>query len=530
MTDPRRILFLMRHSGFVRNFECLLHELAQRGHLVHLGFEMSREDTTLAEALAEQHPTLTWGAAPVRSDSWTSLAHDLRGGSDGLRYLTHEYVAAPKLRERGLRSMPLAVRLAVSLPGGRSRWALRGLDASLRRLEGALPPDVGVERFLDDQRPHLVLVTPLVAGPTQDDIVVAARRRHIPTALAVTSWDNLTNKGVIRPTLDRLLVWNEGQRREAMQMHGVPGERIVVTGAHSYDHWFNWAPTRDRDAFAAQVGLPADRPIVLYLCSSKFIAPDEPAFVRRWLRALRAGPAPIRDAAVLVRPHPATGWWWADVDLGEHGPVSVWPRTGASPADVESKQDYFDSMYHCAAAVGINTSALIELAIIGRPVFTVLEPEFRDTQEGTLHFSHLTDAGGGLLTVARDLDEHLDHLAGTIAADSSFARREEFLRAFVRPHGLGRPAAPIMADAIEAMHVSAPVAIPGRLDALLRALLLPVRGSGLPTGRKRGLRFRAKRRLRRARMGKRARRARRQVARRWRRARRRVTRRLPFAR
>jgi hypothetical protein len=68
MSSSRRILFIMRHSGFVRNFENLLHELAGRGHQVHLGFELPREDTRLAEALAEQHPTLTWGPAPVRSD------------------------------------------------------------------------------------------------------------------------------------------------------------------------------------------------------------------------------------------------------------------------------------------------------------------------------------------------------------------------------------------------------------------------------------------------------------------------------
>jgi len=83
----------------------------------------------------------------VRSDRWTSLAHDLRGGLDGLRYLANEYAAAPKLRERG-RSMPLAVRSAVALLGGRRRRFLRLLGALPRRLDGALPPDMGVERFL----------------------------------------------------------------------------------------------------------------------------------------------------------------------------------------------------------------------------------------------------------------------------------------------------------------------------------------------------------------------------------------------
>jgi hypothetical protein len=54
--------------------------------------------------------------------------------------------------------------------------------------------------------------------------------------------------------------------------------------------------------------------------------------------------------------------------------------------------------------------------IVGRPAFTVLDEDFCDTQEGTLHFAHLTGAGGGMLTVAYDLDEHLGQLAGALTA------------------------------------------------------------------------------------------------------------------
>ena len=41
--------------------------------------------------------------------------------------------------------------------------------------------------------------------------------------------------------------------------------------------------------------------------------------------------------------------------------------------------------------VGINTTAQIEGAIVGRPVHTVLADDFRFTQEGTLHFHYLED-------------------------------------------------------------------------------------------------------------------------------------------
>ena len=84
---------------------------------------------------------------------------------------------------------------------------------------------------------------------------------------------------------------------------------------------------------------------------------------------------------------------------GEHQ-VAVWPALGADPVDIGAKSDYFDSIYHCAAVVGINTSALIESAIVNRPVCTWLAPRYRGTQEGTLHFHHLVQSNGGMLNVA----------------------------------------------------------------------------------------------------------------------------------
>ena len=43
----------------------------------------------------------------------------------------------------------------------------------------------------------------------------------------------------------------------------------------------------------------------------------------------------------------------------------------------------------CSSDLGVNTSAMIEAAILGRPVLSVLAPEFAATQEGTVHFHYL---------------------------------------------------------------------------------------------------------------------------------------------
>ena len=98
---------------------------------------------------------------------------------------------------------------------------------------------------------HAVPRPALRSSPTS-----CARRRRsgCASAICVKSWDNLSSKSVIRPVPDRLFVWNEVQRGEAASLHGIPPERVVVTGAQCFDDWFDWPP-RPRDEFAARAGL-----------------------------------------------------------------------------------------------------------------------------------------------------------------------------------------------------------------------------------------------------------------------------------
>ena len=478
-----RILFLMRHAGYVRNFEWTLRRLLDRGHRVELAFQNAGhysllDPSNVAQQLVEQYPRFSKTVAPVRQDDLGFAAQELRFGLDYLRYLGPEYHNAPKLRERARRGVP-EEWLKRSSEGffatatGRA-FAARGLRALAR----ALPTDAGIDAFLKVSQPQVLAVTPLIEpGAPQAEYLRSARALGIRTALCVASWDNLTNKGLIHGDVDLVTVWNEAMKQEAVTFHGIPPERVAVTGAQPFDHWFDWAPSQSRDAFCQRVGLPADRPYILYLCSSGFIAPEESGFIRNWIAQIRQSGLPsLARAGILVRPHPQNVKQWRDDDLSEFGDVAVWPRAGAVPSDQQSRADYFDSIYHCGAAVGVNTTAEIESAIVGRGVFTLLAPEFRETQEGTLHFEHLRRAGGGLVQVAENMVEHLGHLDDALrdpAASEERCRR--FVQTFVRPYGLDEPATTRVVRALEDLaraEAPAPSQVP-RWAPLARALLRP---------------------------------------------------------
>jgi hypothetical protein len=452
------IYFSMRHRGALRNFASTIAALAARGHRVHLSFMAPDRygDGRLLWELLDAHPTITYTELPKKRPSgfWLSTVQVLRCWVDFLRYLEPEYARADKLRERARWRVPRFVAGISRLPLVNSHRGRRWLWGLLHMAERAIPPDPWVTDLIKAEAPDVVLVTPLVdIGSDQTDVVKSAHALGIPTGLCVHSWDNLTNKGLMRIVPDRVFVWNEAQKREAVQMHGVDADAVVVTGAPVFDQWFDRRPETTSEEFCARTGLPPDRPYVLYLGSSAFIAPEESTFVTEWLRALRsATDARVREAAVLIRPHPENQPAWQRFDVSEFPNVVVWPRGGANPVDAQSKSDFFDSIHHGIAAVGINTTAQIEAGIQDRPVFTVGSDEHEGTQEGTLHFEYLVSEGGGLARHARSLEQHVTQLAGAFDRDDAEQqRRRAFVQAFVRPFGLDQAATPRLADGVEAL-------------------------------------------------------------------------------
>ena len=165
-----------------------------------------------------------------------------------------------------------------------------------------------------------------------------------------------------------------------------------------------------------------------------------------------------------MRPHPYNCRAWDPDPVADLRGVAVFPRRGYNPIDADNRADFYDSSHHSAAVVGINTSAMIEAAIIGRPVFSLLADEFADTQEGTIHFHHLLPENGGCVRIASTLEEHVRQLSERLRdPEGARTETERFIAGFIRPHGVDRPATPIFADAIERLAASlrpAPQAMP----------------------------------------------------------------------
>ena len=443
-----KILFAALHHAYYRNFDSVVRELAARGHQVHLTGDEPEGmgGQALAERLASECAGVTWDMLPsLEAEPWFDAARRLRVSLDYARVLDSRY--PDKLRLRTRERTARIVRWGSALPAVGPALTRR----ALARAERLFPASEAMVEYLRGHAPDVVVLTSLTYSRSQQlDVLKAARRLDIPVAAAIMSWDHLSSKALMHIAPDQIIVWNEVQKREAVDMHGLPADRVVLTGAQCYDQWFTRRPARDRETFCHAVGLRPDRPFVLWVHSALSPTPEppEPVLVKRWIEALRAHPDPVlREAGVLVRPHPERLKEWSGISLDGYANVAF---HGRNPIDPATRDDYFDSLYYSSAVVGLVTSAFLEAAIVGRPVLTFTLPEYRLHQEEMIHFRYLMEVEGGLLHMAPDLDEHFGQLAAALALGGARdEKNRRFLGAFVRPFGLDSPATPVFADALE---------------------------------------------------------------------------------
>jgi hypothetical protein len=478
-----KVLFVWDSPEYIRFYDSAVEECVARGHAVAIAFNNTNvKKLGGLRSLGEiGRRVRVLGLVPKNEGMWGRIAYGVRGTMDFVRYFHPRFAGASAARARMKRkALPVAYgwmdRIRRLPPA-----AVRVLERCLATIERAVPVHQPIVDFLQREAPDVVLVSPLVdCGSDQVDVIKAAQACGVRTAVCVASWDNLTNKGLLRIEPDLVIVWNEAQKREAQEYHYIPADKIAITGAQSSDRWFVKQATRERAAFCARVGLPDTRPFLLFTGSSGFISESraEIAFVLKWIAALRSrGDPMLQSVNVLVRPYPYNCHAWDPDPLAGIPGAVFFPRTNYSPVDEVNRADYFDSIYHSAAVVGINTSAMIEAAIIGRPVFSMLAEEFAGTQQGLIHFHYLASENGGCVRIASTVDEHVRQLSECLR-DPAAAHAEalRFISSFVRPHGVNRPATPIFVDTVEHF-ATAPAPAP-QLTPIWTYVLRPVLFAG----------------------------------------------------
>jgi hypothetical protein len=443
-----RICWVFNTAYFFRYFDGAVRHLRERGHEVVLvvgegpvsrNYTDRAVEACVAEAGCRREPLHVPRSLPGRL---MPRVRDLAGYANYFRPghpapgWTRQWRTYLDKHVQRLLANPVAHRLVVSVAG---RHLLRSID----RL---LPANSSVAARVSALRPDVLVATPMVFSTSRDvEYVKAARSLGIPTVFAVGSWDHLGGKGLCPVVPDAVLVWNEEMAWEAATLHDIPRERIAVVGAPSFDFWFDATPTTDRDAFLGTAGLDADSRYFVYVCSSNPIAGDtEPGFVAKLADAMIGDPR-LKGVRLLVRPYPAMNHVWNDVRIPNG---SVWPPKGEWPDIPEARQNLFHTLYFSVGAIGVNTTAMLEAAVVGRPCISILTDEYRRSQVDRAHFQQMLR--GDFLETPRSPEEAVEVMAAIVEArDAKTEARRAFVRRFFRPLGDAQQVATLYAETIE---------------------------------------------------------------------------------
>ena len=395
-TGPRRVLFFLRGIHFGRVFENFLPAMLERGHEVHVALLLEKrglgeDKTKLFDELRRRTRTSRTSSSPAAATAgscppWrcdtasTTFATSSRSSrTPSLFANAHAYARrscfARSPRSRRSDGRPVDTWCARPRRRSSARFRFRRKSREWSNGDARRRPRLAARRPRFDRDGHLR----------------AAQPAGIPTVLPRRELGQPDEQGARctnSPTLT--LVWNDqpGRRRRSAPPGAAPtassrsARTLTTTGstgsrarrARSSRRGSASTPTgRSSSTSARRRSSPATRR----------------AFVRRWLARLRAHGGVLETRRDPRAPAPRTTSAGRARRRRTRRRV-VWPKQGEEPVDEASRANYFDTLFHSAAVVGINTSAQIEAPIVGRPVLTLVSDDFA-TPEGTLHFSYLAD-------------------------------------------------------------------------------------------------------------------------------------------
>lgn len=450
-----RVWTVLRGASNLRFVVPILAELERRGHetVVSLATPPDTDDDRHAvKAAREQLPGLRLEPLDLTDHNrfWSWYARRLLVPVRELRsYLAHAPHWVPALRTRWRPFLPAPLRVFVRATTPRPLLRIAGSTtaiSALRHVEHAYPPPEGLVRQLRRIQPDVVFVSPMIYPLSREiDAIRAAHKAGIAAVGLVLSWDNLSSKGSFHVLPDRLLVWNDIQRREAAWYHGVDSEMVEVVGAPTFDYLFSDELRRDRAVVLRDWGLAPNRRYVLYAVSSEIGlgAGREVEIALRLIDGLRAvfgADAP----ALVVRPHPKNASGWSEIDDPD---IRVVPP--GFPEARQQRVDLYNGIAHAVAVVGLNTSLFLEAAILGVPCVALRfrAGEAPAVTSSFVHFRYLLD--GRFVEIAEDERDAaaVVHRMAT-EGDHRVEERRSFVKMFIRPHGIERPAAEVAAERV----------------------------------------------------------------------------------
>ncbi len=234
-----------------------------------------------------------------------------------------------------------------------------------------------VDTLFDQYRPALLVCANPGLVFAEVPLMRTARRRGVPSMVIDASWDNFTNKLLPVRQADRLVVWNDIMKVQAIALHGYQPDAIRVTGAPQFDAHFRAQSRTPRAEFFQRIGADPSRKLIVLTTTPRSLYSHHDHVLRALLSAIERGD--LGEAQVLVRLHPRD-----EVDAyrefaGTPRVIIEKPfRDTVTVADglaidvmPEHQRHLGDTLCHADVVVNVASTITIEACIFDTPVVNI---------------------------------------------------------------------------------------------------------------------------------------------------------------
>jgi len=249
----------------------------------------------------------------------------------------------------------------------------------LRALYMLLGEDYAKDLFAQYQ-PDLLFAANMFS-PEDCRLLRHAKKLNVRTVTIAKSWDVLTTKAFTRVKADRIVVYHEYNRREAISIGDYRKEQVVVTGFPQFDIYTDSSIFVSREDFCKNAGLDPEKRFMMYGLPGDWKSPDTRAILVMLDKKIGEG-AFNRPLQILARSHPK----YRDSSEDFSSPHVVFDRPGmyfaksgefgidASVADTNQwtfcDEDIIhlaNSIYHSDAVLNVDSTLTLDAAALNRP-------------------------------------------------------------------------------------------------------------------------------------------------------------------
>jgi hypothetical protein len=314
---------------------------------------------------------------------------------------------------------------------GKSKWIKTKL---IPQLYFYVFPKRSYKYLFERYHPDLVFLTNACIWDVDFAFLVEAKRWKIATIGIPGNWDHLS-KYFLPFKPDRLLVWSEQVKREALNFQGYLEDSIQIIGAPYVDFFLRKETLESRREFLKKMSFPRDAKLVSYFSQGPYSL-DGPDLVNMILNMIED--ESMENVRIVIRVHPRAIFEKEKYIPFRDNPL-IYIDEVKDLASVDSFKYYANLLFHSDVVVTTYSSVAAEGSIFDRPTIIAgfdgykKRPLYQSVRRHR-NFTHFQDvlATGGVREV-KSQDEFLSSIKEYLA----YPERDREERAALRKEIFG---------------------------------------------------------------------------------------------